>query len=194
VFTRACRLYLSWAKWIQSTLSDNIFLRSILILSFHLRIGLPSLLFPSGFPTKMCAFLSSSCVLHASPISSLFWFDCGNIWFVERVMLFSQISLNCGKFSIFTPSNVWLSCVDSYSYALSFCYLPCRLQSQHNILSAYGSDPSSEVISKPTVYSAYHSDLLWLISVDHMKITRHSLQHRIPVTFRQPTKHHHITL
>ena len=34
--------------------------RSILILSFHLRLGLPNVLFPSGFPTRtLCTHLSS---------------------------------------------------------------------------------------------------------------------------------------
>jgi hypothetical protein len=37
----------------------------------QLRLGLPSGLFPSGFPTKIIyAFLSSPCVLHALPTSS----------------------------------------------------------------------------------------------------------------------------
>jgi hypothetical protein len=49
--------------------------RSILILSTHLRpgipSGLPSSLFPSGFPTNILyAFLFSPCVLHALHISS----------------------------------------------------------------------------------------------------------------------------
>jgi hypothetical protein len=41
VFTRALHWFLSWAR--------SISLRSILILSTHLRLGLPSGLFPSGF-------------------------------------------------------------------------------------------------------------------------------------------------
>ena len=46
--------------------------RSILILSSHLRLGLPSVLFPQVFPPKPWIRLSSSpCVLHAPPISFL---------------------------------------------------------------------------------------------------------------------------
>jgi hypothetical protein len=42
-------------------------------LSTHLRLGLPSGLFPSGFPTNILySFLSSAFVLHVSPISSSF--------------------------------------------------------------------------------------------------------------------------
>jgi hypothetical protein len=42
---------------IQSILSHPITLRSILILSTHLRLGLPSRLFPSGFPTVVLVLL-----------------------------------------------------------------------------------------------------------------------------------------
>ena len=43
---------LSWASPIQSTYPHPTSWRSILILSTHLRLGLPSGLFPSGFLTK----------------------------------------------------------------------------------------------------------------------------------------------
>jgi len=44
--------------------------KSILILSFHLRLGFPSGIFPSGFPPNSCMHLSCPLyVLHAQPIS-----------------------------------------------------------------------------------------------------------------------------
>jgi hypothetical protein len=56
--------------------SHPISLRSILIMSTHLHLGLPSGLFPSGFPTNILhAFLFSPFVLHALPISFL-WALC----------------------------------------------------------------------------------------------------------------------
>jgi hypothetical protein len=50
VFTRAIHWYLSWARSIQSIPSHPVSLRPILILFTHLRLGLPSGLFPSWFP------------------------------------------------------------------------------------------------------------------------------------------------
>jgi hypothetical protein len=52
VFTTARHRSLSWANLIHSTLPPDKILRSILIPSSHLRLGLPSGLFSSGFPTK----------------------------------------------------------------------------------------------------------------------------------------------
>ena len=43
---------LSWASPIKSTCPQPTSWRSILMLSTHLRLGLPSGLFPSGFPTR----------------------------------------------------------------------------------------------------------------------------------------------
>jgi hypothetical protein len=50
--TSARQLSLSWASFIQSTHLHPTSRRSILILSSHLRLGLPSGYLPSGFPTK----------------------------------------------------------------------------------------------------------------------------------------------
>ena len=50
--TSVRHLSLSWARPIQSVYPHSTSWRSILILSTHLRLCLPSSLFPSGFPTK----------------------------------------------------------------------------------------------------------------------------------------------
>ena len=50
--TSVRHLSLSWANPIQSIYPHPTSRRSILILSTHLHLGLPSGLFPSGFPTK----------------------------------------------------------------------------------------------------------------------------------------------
>ena len=51
-FTSARYLSLFWASSIQSITPHPTFWRSILILSCHLGLGLPSGLFPSDLPTK----------------------------------------------------------------------------------------------------------------------------------------------
>ena len=53
VLKSARHLSLTSASSVQSILSHPTSLRSILILSFHLNLGLPSGLFPSSFPTKI---------------------------------------------------------------------------------------------------------------------------------------------
>jgi hypothetical protein len=53
MFTRALHWFLFWARWNQSIPSHAISLRFILVVSFHLRLGFPSGLFPSDFPTKI---------------------------------------------------------------------------------------------------------------------------------------------
>jgi hypothetical protein len=61
VFTTARHRSVSWAKWIHSTPRPQpISLRSILMSSTHLRLGLPSGLFPLGFPTKTLYTFTSS--------------------------------------------------------------------------------------------------------------------------------------
>ena len=69
-FTSAHHLSLSWASSIQSVPPHPTSWRSILILSSHLRLGLPSGLLPSVFPTRtLYTPLPSPYALNASPIS-----------------------------------------------------------------------------------------------------------------------------
>ena len=61
-------LSLSWANPIQSTYPHPTSWRSVLILSTHLRLGLPTGLFPSGFPTKTLYTLLSSPIRTTCPV------------------------------------------------------------------------------------------------------------------------------
>jgi hypothetical protein len=54
-FTIARHLSLSWANYIQSPQPLHTSWRSILMLFFHLRLGLPNGLFPPGFLTTVWA-------------------------------------------------------------------------------------------------------------------------------------------
>ena len=84
--TSARQLSLSCASPIQSTYPHPTSWRSILILSTHLRLGLPSGLFPSGFPTKtLYAPSPHPYAPHAQPISF---------------------------FSILSPAQYWVSSTD----------------------------------------------------------------------------------
>jgi len=68
VLTSARHLSLSWANSIQSSQPLPSSWRSILILSSHLRLGLPNGLFPSDFPTRtLCT--PPPYAPHAPPIS-----------------------------------------------------------------------------------------------------------------------------
>ena len=67
--TSVCHLSLSWASPIQSLYTYPTSWRSILILSAHLRLGLPSGLLPSGFPTKtlytpLSTLICATCPAH----------------------------------------------------------------------------------------------------------------------------------
>ena len=68
-FTSARHLSLSWASSIHSIPLQPTSWRSILILSSHLHLGLPSGSFPQVSPSKPCINLSSPpYALHAPPI------------------------------------------------------------------------------------------------------------------------------
>jgi hypothetical protein len=62
VFTRALHWSLSWARSIQSIPPHSMSVRTFLILSSQVCLGLPSGPFPSGFPTKfLYASVSATC-------------------------------------------------------------------------------------------------------------------------------------
>ena len=68
--TSVRHLSLSWASPIQSIYPHPTSWRSVLIISIHLRLGLPSGLLPSGFPTKTLYTPSPHPYApHAQPIS-----------------------------------------------------------------------------------------------------------------------------
>ena len=70
-FTSARHLSLSWASSNQSIPPHPTSWRPILVLSYHLLLGLTIALFPSDFPTKILYTSSPPYVLHAPPTSFL---------------------------------------------------------------------------------------------------------------------------
>ena len=82
--TSVRHLSLTWAGPIQSIYPHPTSWRSILILSTHLRLGLPTGLFPSGFPTKT-PYTHFSSPIHATCPAHLIRLD-----FITRTILGEQ--------------------------------------------------------------------------------------------------------
>jgi hypothetical protein len=102
VLTKARHWTLSWASGTQFALSIPIFLRLILMLSSHLRIGLPSGLLSSGLPTKTVntSLLPYACHMSCPPHRP--WFNhLNNIrWNIQAVkFIITHFSL----WSVFLP-------------------------------------------------------------------------------------------
>ena len=86
--TNVRHLSLSWASPIQSIYPHPTSWRSILILSTHLRLGLPSGLLPSGFPTKILytvALLTHTRYMPSPSHSSRFYHPHNIGWAVQII-------------------------------------------------------------------------------------------------------------
>jgi hypothetical protein len=96
-FTRALQLSLSWARPIQSIPQQTISPRLILIFSTHLRLCVPSGLFPPDFPTNnLNMFLSTfhSCYM-LCPYHFLRLDRSNYIWWTVHIILYFSILLHC---------------------------------------------------------------------------------------------------
>ena len=98
---------LSWASPIQSTCQHPTSWRSILILSTHPRLGLPSVLLPSGFPTKTLYKPSPHLYApHAQPISFFSILSPAQYWVRSSDHLARCTSNTSIKFSLFLITYV----------------------------------------------------------------------------------------
>ena len=99
--TSVRHLSLSWVSPIQSIYPHPTSWRSVPILSTHLRLGLPSGLFPSGFPTKTLYTLLSS-PIHATCPAHLILLD-----FITRTILGEENqNTHCAQLLFFTSKIV----------------------------------------------------------------------------------------
>ena len=97
---------LSQASPIQSIYAHPTSWRSILILSTHLRLGLPSSLFPSGFPTKNLYTPSPDPYApYAQPISSFSILSHSQYWLRSTNHLAPRYSISSSA-SLPSPSQV----------------------------------------------------------------------------------------
>ena len=122
--TSVCHLSLSWASPIQSTYPHPSSWRSILILSTHLCLGLPSGHLPSRFPTNTLYTTLSSPIRATCPVHLIL------LDFITRTILgeeyksFSSSLCNLLHSPItYTTINSWyLGKVVSKSQILNSCY------------------------------------------------------------------------
>ena len=117
--TSVRHLSLSWANPIQSTYPHPTSWRSIIILSTHLRLGLSSGLFPSGFPTKTLYTPLSSAIRATCPGHLII------LHFITRTILGEEYrSLSSSLCSLLhSPVTSSLLGPNTFSYTFRFNFL-----------------------------------------------------------------------
>jgi hypothetical protein len=96
--------------------SCNAICLTYFLIFYHLCLGLPNSLFSLGLPVKILyTFPVSPCTLHASPISSSWFYHPSNIWWCIQII---QCSLSSCLF-IFLDLNTYLSTL--FSNTLNLC-------------------------------------------------------------------------
>jgi hypothetical protein len=111
VFTRALHCFLFQSRSDQSLPPQTISLISILIVSTHLRLGLPNGLFPSGFPTNILYVFLFSTIRATCPVHlillELIILVLGEeykLWSASYAVFSSLLSLHPSSFQIFSSA------------------------------------------------------------------------------------------
>ena len=125
--TSVRHLSLSWASPIQSIYPHPISWRSVLILSIHLRLGLPSGLFPSGFPTKTLYTPLSSPIrhwfVHSPKLPDRPWSPLG-LQFGSCWVPFTGLKRTERKFDHLSPSSAEIKIDRGYTSVPSVYFSP----------------------------------------------------------------------
>jgi len=114
--TSVRQLSLSWASPIQSIYPHHTSWRSILILSTHLRLGLPSGFLPSGFPSKTLYTPVSS------PIRATFPANLILLDFITRTILGEEYKSFSSSLCSFLHSPVTSSLLGPNLYLILLSY------------------------------------------------------------------------
>ena len=119
--TSVRQLSLSWASPIQSIYPHTTSWRSILILSTHLRLGLPSGLLPSGFPSKtlytpLSSPILATCPAHVCAIHLVRWF-----YYVSLILPPLPTHFMCSNIMFQNITHM-----DKYIYSVGFPWIMDR--------------------------------------------------------------------